>query len=65
MSDSTSVAAPGYSGLLEAGDPRGEVRTAWHAKEVVRGLYDHTDAGLAVAFVERLGHDLQDESCPV
>ena len=23
-------------GLLAAGDPRGEVRTAWHAKEVVR-----------------------------
>ncbi|MCP5030947.1 MAG: transposase, partial [Actinomycetia bacterium] len=22
-------------GLLEAGDPKGEVRTAWHAKEVV------------------------------
>ena len=52
-------------GLLDAGDPRGEVRTAWHAKEVVRGLYDHTDPDLAVAFVERLGHDLQDESCPV
>jgi transposase len=51
-------------GLLDAGDPRGEVRTAWHAKEVVRQLYDHTDADLAVAFVERLGHDLQDESCP-
>ena len=30
-------------GLLDAGDPHGEVRTAWHAKEVVRGLYDHTD----------------------
>jgi hypothetical protein len=23
-------------GLLEAGDPRGEMRMAWHAKEVVR-----------------------------
>jgi transposase len=52
-------------GLLDAGDPRGEVRMAWHAKEVVRSLYDHTDPDLAVAFVERLGHDLQDESCPV
>jgi transposase len=31
----------------------------------VRGLYDHTDPDLAVEFVERLGHDLQDESCPV
>jgi len=52
-------------GLLDAGDPHGEVRTAWHAKEVVRSLYDHTDPELAVAFVERLGHDLQDESCPI
>ena len=52
-------------GLLDAGDPRGEVRTAWHAKEVVRSLYDHTDPDLAVEFVDRLGHDLQDESCPL
>jgi transposase len=51
-------------GLLEAGDPRGEVRAAWHAKEVVRSIYDHTDPELALAFTERLGHDLQDESCP-
>ena len=26
-------------GLLDAGDPHGEVRTAWHAKETVRGIY--------------------------
>ena len=52
-------------GLLEAGDPRGEVRMAWHAKEVVRSLYEHTDPELAVTFVDRLGRDLQDESCPV
>jgi len=26
--------------LLEAGDPNGEVRMAWHAKETLRGLYD-------------------------
>ena len=51
-------------GLLEAGDPKGEVRMAWHAKEVVRSIYDHTDAELADVFVDRLGHDLQDESCP-
>lgn len=51
-------------GLLEAGDPRGEVRMAWHAKEVVRSIYDHTDPDLALEFVTRLGHDLQDESCP-
>jgi transposase len=51
-------------GLLDAGDPHGEVRTAWHAKEVVRSLYEITDPGLAVEFVHRLGRDLQDDSCP-
>jgi transposase len=51
-------------GLLDAGDPRGEVRIAWHAKEVVRQLYDHHDPDLALEFVTRLGHDLQDDSCP-
>jgi transposase len=51
-------------GLLDAGDPRGEVRTAWHAKEVVRSLYDHHDPDLALEFVTRLGHDLQDDDCP-
>ena len=52
-------------GLLDAGDPRGEVRMAWHAKEVVREIYTHTDPVLAAEFVERLGRDLQDESCPI
>ena len=51
-------------GLLDAGDPRGEVRTAWHAKEVVRQIYTHTDGDLAVEHVERVGRDLQDDSCP-
>ncbi|WP_208029267.1 transposase [Rhabdothermincola sediminis] len=50
--------------LLEAGDPRGEVRMAWHAKETVRGIYDIDDSGLAGEFVLRLGHDLLDDSCP-
>jgi transposase len=51
-------------GLLEAGDPKGEVRMAWHAKEVVRSIYDIDDPALAAEFVERLGADLQDTSCP-
>ena len=51
-------------GLLAAGDPRGEVRMAWHAKEVIRSIYDHHHADLALEFVDRLGHDLQDETCP-
>jgi transposase len=48
-----------------AGDPHGEVRAAWHAKEVVRSIYDHHDPDLALEFVDRLGRDLQDETCPI
>ncbi|MEQ8716122.1 MAG: ISL3 family transposase [Acidimicrobiales bacterium] len=51
-------------GLLDAGDPRGEVRMAWHAKEVVRSIYEIDDHELAVDFVDRLAIDLQDESVP-
>jgi transposase len=51
-------------GLLEAGDPKGEVRNAWHAKEVVRSVYAIGDPAEAVEFVTQLGIDLQDESCP-
>ena len=51
-------------GLLGAGDPRGEVRMAWHAKEFVRSIYDHHDPDLALEFVTRLGRDLQDDTCP-
>ena len=51
-------------GLLDAGDPRGEVRTAWHAKEAVRQIYTHTDPDLAIEHVERIGRDLQNDSCP-
>jgi transposase len=51
-------------GLLAAGDPRGEVRTAWHAKEVIRGIYDIADPALAREFVTELAADLQDPTCP-
>jgi transposase len=51
-------------GLLGAGDPCGEVRMAWHAKEFVRSIYDHHDPDLALEFVTRLGRDLQDDTCP-
>ncbi|MGI8794256.1 MAG: transposase [Acidimicrobiales bacterium] len=47
------------------GDPRGEVRMAWHAKEVTRSIYDIPGAAVAAEFVTQLGHDLQDESCPI
>jgi len=52
-------------GLLRAGDPKGEVTTAWHAKEAVRELYVHTDPALALAFVERLASDMADSDHPV
>ena len=51
-------------GLLAAGDPRGEVRMAWHSKEVVRSIYAIDDPALAAEFVTQLGIDLQDDSCP-
>jgi len=51
-------------GLLAAGDPHGEVRMAWHAKETVRSIYDITDPKVARDFVTQLGLDVQDESCP-
>lgn len=51
-------------GLLEAGDPDGDVRAAWHAKEVVRSIYEITDPALAAEFVTRLGADLQDADYP-
>ncbi len=41
----------GYSelaGLLAAGDPNREVRTAWHANQVVRSICDVSDAARRV-----------------
>ena len=35
-------------GLLDAGDPHGEVRTAWHAKETVRGIYEIDSPAVAL-----------------
>ena len=51
-------------GLLDAGDPHGEVRTAWHAKETVRGIYGIDTPVLALRYTLQLADDLQDESCP-
>ena len=51
-------------GLLEAGDPHGEVRMAWHAKETVRGVYRISGPALAGQYTRRLAADLQHESCP-
>ena len=51
-------------GLLDAGDPHGEVRTAWHATETVRGIYGIESPVLALRYTLQLADDLQDESCP-
>ena len=51
-------------GLLAAGDPKGEVTTAWHAKEAVRELYAHRDADLALEWVDELSADMRDTSSP-
>jgi len=37
---------------------------AWHAKELVRSIYQITDCDLAEEFVDQLADDLQDDSCP-
>ena len=52
-------------GLLDAGDPHGEVRTAWHAKETVRGIYKIESPVLALRYTLQLADDLQDQSCPL
>ena len=51
-------------GLLDAGDPHSEVRTAWHAKETVRGIYDIESPALALRYTLQLADDLGDQSCP-
>jgi transposase len=51
-------------GLLDAGDPYGEVRDAWHAKETLRSVYDITDTEVGAATVTQLADDLQDPGLP-
>ena len=51
-------------GLLAAGDPRGEVRLAWHAKETLRGLYDITCPTVAAEYLTELADNLTDSDCP-
>jgi len=50
--------------LLEAGDPRGEVRMCWHAKETTRGLYDIDDPHLAGEYLDELIDDMVDSEMP-
>ena len=53
------------TGLLEAGDPKGQVRMAWHAKESVRELYSHTNAEVALTIVDELVSDMADKDMPI
>ena len=52
-------------GLLEAGDPKGEVRMTWHAKETVRQIYAFDDHARATEFVDELIDDMADTTMPV
>jgi transposase len=52
-------------GLLEAGDPRGEVRMTWHAKQTIRGLYAIIDPADASTFLDELIDDMADREMPV
>lgn len=51
-------------GLLEAGDPYGEVRDAWHAKENVRDIYAIYDPATGAQWVEQLAGDFQSPAMP-
>jgi hypothetical protein len=52
------------AGLLEAGDPKGEVRICWHAKETVRSLYDIADPALAATYLDELTSDMGSDDMP-
>lgn len=49
--------------FLEAGDPNGEVRMAWHAKETLRGLYDQPPED-AAGYLAELVESLLDADMP-
>jgi transposase len=52
-------------GLLAAGDPKGEVKMTWHAKEVVRAIYDDSDPLVAEAWVDEIIRDSADREMPL
>ncbi len=51
-------------GLLESGDPHGEVRNAWHANQTLRGIYDIADPDLGATTVDQLAVEFQDSYLP-
>jgi transposase len=50
--------------LLATGDPKGDVTTAWHAKEVVRSLYHHSSFADAEAWIDDIIEHFADRTCP-
>jgi len=52
-------------GLPRAEDPKGDVTTAWHAKEPVRDIYTHDDADLASQWVDELIVDMASDDKPI
>ena len=67
VSASENITAHGHTklrGLLDAGDPYGEVRDAWHAKETLRAVYDIPCAKVGAATVAQLAADLQEPGMP-
>ncbi len=61
----TDHATTKLRGLLAAGDPDGDVATAWRAKEAVRDIYTHTNAALAMEWTERLAYELTAANQPI
>ena len=47
------------SGHLDAGDPHREVRTAWHAKETARDIYNIESPVLALQYTLQLADDCE------
>ena len=67
VSASENITEHGHTklrGLLHAGDPYGEVRDAWHAKETLRSIYDIPCAKVGAATVAQLAADLQEPGMP-
>ena len=67
VSASENITEHGHTklrGLLDAGDPYGEVRDAWHAKETLRAVYDIGCAKVGAATVAQLATDLQEPGMP-
>lgn len=50
-------------GFLDAGDPKGEVRMAWHAKETLRGFYAQPP-DTAGGYLTDLAENLRDSDMP-